>query len=101
NRFHFDIVVATPIATFPRPGPQQVVSQKQDEVTAYLGEIYAKNRFSTLKDGNDQVVNHIDAGLRNTRLTSSFHYAGGQEETLEIIDRVDLSFEIELIDHKG
>ncbi|CAM1500416.1 Fc.00g095780.m01.CDS01 [Cosmosporella sp. VM-42] len=99
SRFKFDVVVKTPIVVFPRlmvPG-----RPKRDLVTAYLGEIYAQNKFTPLDDGEDsEIAMKISAGIRNIRLTSDFHYRDDSSEELEMIDHVDLGFNITYAEHK-
>ncbi|KYK54262.1 vacuolar protein sorting-associated protein vps13 [Drechmeria coniospora] len=99
SRFKFDVIVKTPIVVFPRsmtPG-----QPKRDVITAYLGEIYAQNKFAPLDDSKDaEVAMKISTGIRNVRLTSDFHYDGDKSEELEMIDHVDLGFDITYAEHK-
>ena len=99
SRFKFDVVVKTPIVVFPRlmvPG-----QPKRDLVTAYLGEIYAQNKFAPLNDSKDAAIAmKISAGIRNVRLTSDLHYTDNKSEELEMIDQVDLGFNITYAEHK-
>ncbi|KAK4154799.1 hypothetical protein C8A00DRAFT_32394 [Chaetomidium leptoderma] len=99
SRIKFDIVVKTPIVVFPRvvvPG-----QPKRDVITAYLGEIYAQNKFAPLDDSEDSdIAMKLSAGIRNIKLTSSFHYSDDREEELELIDHVDLGFKITYAEHK-
>ncbi|KAM0254853.1 hypothetical protein ACHAQJ_006345 [Trichoderma viride] len=98
SKIKFDVVVNTPIVVFPRavvPGRPQ-----RDLITAYLGEIYAQNKFVPLDDSNHaNVAMKISAGIRNIRLTSVFHYADDKSEELEMIDHVDLGFHITHAEH--
>ncbi|KAL2145881.1 hypothetical protein VTI28DRAFT_5963 [Corynascus sepedonium] len=99
GRIQFDVVVKTPIVVFPRvvvpEGP------KRDLITAYLGEIYAQNKFAPLDDSeNSDIAMKLSAGIRNIRLTSNFHYSDDREEELELIDHVDLGFKITYAEHK-
>ncbi|KAF2089652.1 vacuolar protein sorting-associated protein 13 [Saccharata proteae CBS 121410] len=100
TRMHFDIVVSTPIVVFPR----MVISQhkpERDLVTAYLGEIYANNKFVPLDDSkSSDTANKLSAGIRNVRLTSFFHYDDNRNEELELIDKVDLGFDVTYVEHK-
>lgn len=100
SRFQFDVVVNTPIVVFPRlvtPG-----RPKRDLITAYLGEIYAQNKFTPLDDSEDsEIAMKISAGIRNIRLTSDFHYPDDKSEELEMIDHVDLGFKITYAEHKN
>ncbi|KAI9770443.1 MAG: hypothetical protein M1840_003329 [Geoglossum simile] len=99
GKTHFDILVMTPIVVFPRVAV--VDRSERDLITAYLGEIYASNKFlSTGRSGDSATVNNISAGIRNIRLTSDFHFQDGQSEELEMIDKVDVGFKITSIDHK-
>lgn len=97
-KFHFDITVRTPIIVFPRvmePG-----MARRDLVTAYLGEIYAKNQFVPLDDSMySPTAQKISAGIRNIRLTSDFHYDDETSEELELIHKVDLGFNITYAEH--
>lgn len=99
SRIHFDVVVNTPIVVFPRvvlPG-----EAKRDVITAYLGEIYAQNKFAPLNDSEDaDIAMKISVGIRNIRLTSEFNYPEEKFEELEMIDQVDLGFNITHAEHK-
>ncbi|XDG02739.1 hypothetical protein ABKA04_002354 [Annulohypoxylon sp. FPYF3050] len=99
SRFKFDVIVNTPIIVFPRAlSPDH---PKRDLVTAYLGEIYAQNKFAPLDDSEDsEIAMKLSAGIRNIRLTSLFHYPNDQSEELEMIDHVDLGFNITYAEHK-
>ncbi|KAL2157330.1 hypothetical protein VTH06DRAFT_6268 [Thermothelomyces fergusii] len=99
GRIKFDVVIKTPIVVFPRV----VVPErpKRDLITAYLGEIYAQNKFAPLDDSKDsEIAMKLSAGIRNIRLTSNFHYSHDREEELELIDHVDLGFNITYAEHK-
>ncbi|CAK7273224.1 Vacuolar protein sorting-associated protein 13 [Sporothrix epigloea] len=100
SRIRFDVVINTPIVVFPRvvvPG-----RPKRDLITAYLGEIYAQNKFSPLDDSeNAEIAMKLSAGIRNVRLTSLLHYPGDQSEELELIDHVDLAFQVTHAEHKS
>ncbi|KAI6377701.1 hypothetical protein MCOR25_002425 [Pyricularia grisea] len=99
SRIKFDVVVKTPIVVFPRVVmPSQ---PKRDLMTAYLGEIYAQNKFAPLDDSeNSEVVQKLSVGIRNIRLTSLFHYPEDVTEELELIDHVDLAFKMTYAEHR-
>ncbi|CCU75520.1 vacuolar protein sorting-associated protein, partial [Blumeria hordei DH14] len=100
SRMKFDINIKTPIVVFPRIFVAD--SSRRDVVTAYLGEIYAKNEFVPVDDNDDSIISmEMSAGIRNIRLTSDFYYSGGQTEELEIIDKVDLGFKLIYLEHTG
>ncbi len=98
SRIKFDINIKTPIVVFPRvliPG-----RNKRDLLTAYLGEIYAENKFIPLDDSKDSpVAMKLSTGIRNIRLTSDFNFPENKTEELELIDKVDLSFQIIYAEH--
>jgi vacuolar protein sorting-associated protein 13A/C len=99
SKMHFDIIVKTPIVAFPRMVITE--SPERDLMTAYLGEIYASNKFVPLDDTKDaDIANKLSAGVRNIRLTSKFHYNDDKSEELELIDKVDIDFNITQADHK-
>jgi len=99
NRMKFDVIIKTPIVVFPRlvvPG-----RPKRDLLTAYLGEIYAENKFAPLDDSEEaEIAMKLSAGIRNIRLTSELHYPEDRSEELELIDNVDLGFNITYAEHK-
>jgi vacuolar protein sorting-associated protein 13A/C len=100
SKFHFDITISTPIVVFPR----MVISDKpdRDTLTANLGEIYAKNTFVSLDKSKDaEFANKISAGIRNIKLTSNLHYDEDRSEELQLIDKVDLDFNITMVEHKA
>ncbi|MCJ1231722.1 hypothetical protein MMC12_008401, partial [Toensbergia leucococca] len=98
GKMHFDILIKTPILVFPRV---MVADKPRDLLTAYLGEIYASNKFVPVDDSKDALVaNSLTAGVRNIRLTSDFHYDEGKSEELEMIDKVDLDFQVTYIEHQ-
>lgn len=94
----FDVVVMTPILVFPRITGEEGPS---DFVTAHLGEIYASNKFERLdQDSNAPSLNVITAGVRHIRLTSNFYYSEENSEELEMIEKVDLGFDIKYLAHQ-
>lgn len=98
QKMHFDIVVKTPILVFPRA---MVDDRPRDVLTAYLGEIYASNKFVTLQGQKDgPSINKLSAGVRHIRLTTNFHYDDGKSEELEMIEKVDLDFKIRYLEHQ-
>jgi vacuolar protein sorting-associated protein 13A/C len=99
GRVKFDINIKTPIVVFPRV---MTASQtKRDLLTAYLGEIYAENKFVPLDDSKDAAIAmKLSAGIRNVRLTSDFHFEEDKVEELELIDKVDLGFQMTYADHQ-
>ena len=98
-KMHYDILIRTPIVVFPRVALRGAA--KRDLLTAYLGEIYASNSFKPLDDSsNADTANHISAGIRNIRLVSLLHYSEDRSEELEIIDKVDLGFNLTQVEHK-
>ena len=98
SKMHFDVLIRTPILVFPRV---MMADRPRDLLTAYLGEIYASNEFITLDRTRKAVEgNKISAGIRNVRLTSDFHYEDGKSEELEMIDKVDLDFQVTSAEHQ-
>ncbi|KAI5362557.1 putative vacuolar protein sorting-associated protein [Septoria linicola] len=100
GKMHFDVLIKTPIVSFPRMAINE--NPERDTVTAYLGEIYANNKFVPLdgKEGSD-TANKLSAGIHNIRLTSTFNYAEQKSEELEMIDKVNLDFNITQTEHKA
>jgi vacuolar protein sorting-associated protein 13A/C len=96
---HFDITIKTPIIVFPRV--MAAGSSQRDLITAYLGEIYAQNKFLSLDDSLDSpTAMKLSAGIRNIRLTSDFHYPDDKSEELEMIHHVDLAFSMTYTEHQ-
>ncbi len=96
SKMHFDILIRTPIIVFPRV---MEAEKPRDLITAYLGEIYASNEFTTLKESRGE-ANKISAGIRHVRLTSDFHYNKDRHEELEMLDKVDVDFTVIYAEHK-
>jgi vacuolar protein sorting-associated protein 13A/C len=100
NRMKFDIIVKTPIVVFPRT--MVAGRPKRDLITAYLGEIYAENKFLPLDDSKDAAIAmNLTAGVRNIRLTSDFYFENDKSEELELIDKVDLGFTMTYAEHSS
>ena len=98
SKMHFDIVMKTPILVFPRA---MIDDRPRDTLTAYLGEIYASNKFVGVQGQKDgPLVNKLSAGIRHIRLTTEFHYDDNEEEELEMIEKVDLDFKIRYLEHQ-
>ena len=99
GRIKFDVIIKTPIVVFPRVVVPE--KPKRDVITAYLGEIYAQNKFAPLDDSEEaEIAMKVSAGIRNIRLTSHFHYTDDRDEELELIDHVDLGFNVTYAEHK-
>ena len=99
QKMHFDVVMKTPIVVFPRA---MVDDRPRDLLTAYLGEIYASNKFVGIKGQRDgPMINKLSAGIRNIRLTTEFHYEDDESQELEMIDKVDLDFKIRYLEHQS
>jgi vacuolar protein sorting-associated protein 13A/C len=99
GKMHFDINIRTPIIVFPRV--MTTDTTKRDLITAYLGEIYAQNKFVPLDDSkNSPVAMKLSAGIRNIRLTSDFHFPDEKSEELEMIHQVDLGFSVTYAEHQ-
>lgn len=99
GKMHFDITVRTPIIVFPRVITTE--NARRDLVTAYLGEIYAQNKFVPLDDSKKSpVAMKLSAGIRNIRLTSDFHFPDEGSEELEMIHQVDVGFSMAYAEHQ-
>jgi vacuolar protein sorting-associated protein 13A/C len=98
GRIKFDINIKTPIVVFPRV--MAAGRPTRDLITAYLGEIYAENKFVPLNDSKQsQIAMQLLAGIRNIRLTSDFYFPEDKSEELELIDNVDLGFKMTYAEH--
>ncbi|KAI9725458.1 MAG: hypothetical protein M1828_003129 [Chrysothrix sp. TS-e1954] len=99
SKMHFDIQISTPIIVFPTMTTS--TSPGRDTLTAYLGEIYATNKFLPLDDSKGaDTCNEISTGIRNIRLLSQLYYEGDETEELELLDKVDLGFNVNQVEHK-
>ncbi|KAF3086913.1 hypothetical protein TWF102_010860 [Orbilia oligospora] len=99
NRIQFDITIQTPIITFPRVPRNGRVAR--DTITAFLGEIYASNKFTPLDDcDHSPIVNKIESGIRKVKLISALHFTPELVEELEMIDKIDLGFKINYLEHQ-
>lgn len=95
NQMKFNVVVRAPTILFPRIVPDG--NRGYDRVTARLGEFYAFNEF---KEGENGILrNVIDAGIRNIKLDSLFHFDNGVQQLTKIVDDLDLSMKIDYADN--
>ncbi|CDK24504.1 unnamed protein product [Kuraishia capsulata CBS 1993] len=93
GRMRFDILIKTPIIVFPR-----IVDPRKDifdRITFNLGEIYLNNKFE--KTGED-LLNMISMGMRSTKMSSELHFENYTKQSLEIIDGLDIGFNINYCD---
>ncbi|KOS20149.1 Vacuolar protein sorting-associated protein 13 [Escovopsis weberi] len=98
SKIRFNVMINTPIVVFPRAVEPGLF--RRDLITAYLGEIYAQNKFVPIDDSKGApIAMKISAGIRNIRLTSDFCYSDTRSEELEMIDHVDLGFNITHAEH--
>lgn len=98
NKIHFDILVSTPIVVIPR-----LVEFSDDGlcdmVVAHLGEIYAKNEYVHFREDPDgPTANHITAGIRDIKLSSNFNFMNNTNQYLEMIDKLDLAFDLSYVE---
>jgi vacuolar protein sorting-associated protein 13A/C len=99
SKMHFDITIKTPIIVFPRAVTTS--EGKRDLITAYLGEIYAQNKFVPLNDSAfAPIAMKLSTGIRNIRLTSDFHFPEDKSEELEMIHQVDLGISMTYAEHQ-
>ncbi|EPS41948.1 hypothetical protein H072_4103 [Dactylellina haptotyla CBS 200.50] len=99
NRIQFDITIQTPIITFPRAPRDDRIGR--DTITAFLGEIYASNKFSPLDDSESSLIaNEINVGIRKVKLISALHFTTEVVEKLEMINKIDLGFRISYLEHQ-
>ncbi|KAG0682611.1 hypothetical protein C6P40_000285 [Pichia californica] len=93
NKMKFDILIRAPIFIFPKI--VDPVNDLYDTITANLGEIHTFNDF---EKKNDFYYNIIEAGLTNTKISSSFVVNGNEIQELEIIDKLDINVNIDYCD---
>nr|CAG8504476.1 8535_t:CDS:10 [Entrophospora candida]CAG8514013.1 6898_t:CDS:10 [Entrophospora candida] len=90
SKFHFDILVNSPIVILPH--------NNKDTLVANLGELSAINEFISNENGNG-FLTQIKAELQKIRLTSNFEFHNGFTQSLQIIDDVDINFKISYAEH--
>lgn len=93
NKMKFDVLIRAPIFVFPKI--VDPVNELFDTITTNLGEIHTFNEF---KRKDDTYLNIIQAGLTNTKISSSFVVNGDNFQELEIIDKLDIIFNIDYYD---
>ncbi|CAG8516340.1 7059_t:CDS:10 [Ambispora leptoticha] len=92
QKFHFDIVIPTPIVIFP------ISSNSNDLIVANLGELSAINKFLPNGEGGG-FLTQINAELKSIRMTSQFYSRQGELQELQIIKNVDINFKISSCEH--
>ncbi len=93
SKFHFDIIVRTPIVVFTND------VKSKDCVIAYLGELSASNEFIPPNEQGRGELTRIKAELQKIKLTSEFDFLNGDRQVLQIIDDVDINFNISYSEH--
>ncbi|KAJ8102210.1 hypothetical protein POJ06DRAFT_300095 [Lipomyces tetrasporus] len=106
DKIRFDVIVRTPILVFSRDclfdNPEKCSNVRTDVVTVHLGEMYIQNSFSTLENGvtgRSTPVNKIHAGIRQTRITSVFHFPEDVVQELQMIENLDITFKMVYVEH--
>ncbi|KAG0226679.1 hypothetical protein BGW42_003469 [Actinomortierella wolfii] len=88
SRLHFDVQVSSPIVILPKD------SKSKNTIVANLGQISIFNSFVDLNDGTNQTVDHMEFGLRSISLQSQFYFDNNAVQELQILEDVDIGFEI-------
>lgn len=97
NKIHFDFHISTPILVFPKIKFSHGETLC-DTIVAHLGEMYANNEYIHFQEDPDgPLANHIQFGIRSTRLFSKFHFPNTIQK-LEIIDNFDMSFDVSYVE---
>lgn len=98
NKIHFDVLISTPIVVIPR----LVEFSKDgtcDTIVAHLGDIFARNEYTKLaEDPEGHTVNRIVTGIRAIKLSSDLNFPGSRCQSLEMIDNMDLAFDISYLE---
>jgi len=94
TKLKFDIRVKSPNIVL--PGSKNT----KDTVVANPGELSISNKFTTDTKGvaADSYINHIEFLLSSMRVMSNFCLANGKQ-VLQILDDVNLRFDIDIADH--
>lgn len=90
SNMKFDVLIRAPIFVFPKI--VDPVNDLYDTITTNLGEIHTYNDF---EKKNDIYLNIINASLTNTKISSSFVVNDNEIQNLEIIDKLDINFNID------
>lgn len=85
----FEILIRAPIFVFPKM--LDPTNNKYDSITANLGEVRLENKFEKKKD---VTFNLMVASLTNTKISSSFHLPDNSIQKLDIIEQLDIQFDI-------
>ncbi|CCH41516.1 Vacuolar protein sorting-associated protein [Wickerhamomyces ciferrii] len=88
NSMLFDITIKTPIIVFPKLVDYN--KSLYDNVTLYLGEFSASNKFINISGDS---INNISCGLRSTKITSLFHQ-NNVKQSFKILEDTDIIFDI-------
>lgn len=108
NKIKFDILIRAPIFVFPKS--VDPANDLFNTITVNLGEIHTFNNFTKIENDqskkddaseSDIYLNIMKAGLTNTKICSSFIVNDGEYQNLEIIDKLDINFDIDYYDGNG
>jgi vacuolar protein sorting-associated protein 13A/C len=92
SKLHFSIVVRAPIILFTND------VKSKDCVIANLGELSASNEFVPNEQGKGELT-RIKAEIQKIRFTSEFVFPDGNKQVLQIIDEIDINFNIAYSEH--
>lgn len=97
NKIKFDILIQAPLIVFPKviDGNSE---DKHNTMTLHLGEFFVSNEFK--KDGSFNVMtNIISSGIRKVRLSSLFHFNDNIIQSSEMLNDLDISFDIKYLEN--
>ncbi|CEP60565.1 membrane morphogenesis protein VPS13 LALA0_S01e13828g [Lachancea lanzarotensis] len=90
NTTKLDIMIRAPVVTFPK-----LINPKKglyDKLSFYLGELTIFNSF---EKSESELINQIKTGIRSGSLATQFHLEGGKIQQLNIVDGLNLHFDID------
>lgn len=92
GQMKLNILVRAPTIHFPKLS--NPTNEEYDVMVAELGELFLNNEFKS-----DQVVHNLmKAGIRNVNLFSQFHFVNGIKQHGQILNDLDISFEIDYVE---
>lgn len=92
NKMKINVLIRAPTVRLPKL--IDASREDYDVIIAELGELYLKNDFISR---DDLTYNVMNAGLRNTRVTSIFHL-GDIVQKSQMVDNLDISFDIDYLE---
>lgn len=97
SKIKFDILIQAPLIVFPKVIDSNSEG-KYNTMSLHLGEFFVSNEFKK-NDSLNVMTNVITSGIRKVRLSSLFHFNDNIMQSSEMLNDLDISFDIKYLEN--